>query len=161
MWWKATRRGSTPASTSVLIHRSARRSCRRIRASSEGEAMMAGRISIAIAVLLAGATLSGMQAQSGSPWGAEYFPNVPLVTQDGKTVHFYDDLIKGKRVLINFVFSSCENVCPLATAKLVQVQKRLGERIGRDIFMYTITLDPEHDSPESLKAYAARYGAGP
>jgi protein SCO1/2 len=122
---------------------------------------MSGRISIAIAVLLASATLSGRQAQSGSPWGAEYFPNVPLVTQDGKTVHFYDDLIKGKRVLLNFIFSSCDNACPLATAKLLQVQKRLGPRIGRDIFIYSITLDPEHDSPEALKAYAARYGAGP
>lgn len=122
---------------------------------------MARMIAIAAAVLLTGATLRGVPAQEGSPWGADYFPNVPLVTQDGKTVHFYDDLIKDKRVLVNFIFTSCDNVCPLATAKLLQVQKRLGDRIGRDIFIYSITLDPEHDSPEALKAYAAKYGVGP
>lgn len=99
-------------------------------------------------------------APKGSPWGADYFPNVPLVTHDGKTVRFYDDLIKDKKVLVNFIYTSCQKACPLATAKLVQVQKRLGPRIGRDIFMYSITLDPEHDTPEVLKAYAAKFGVG-
>lgn len=96
-----------------------------------------------------------------SPWGANYFPNVPLVTQEGKTVLLYDDLIKDKKVLINFIYSGCEKACPLATAKLAQVQKLLGDRVGRDIFIYSITLDPEHDTPEALKAYAEKYGAGP
>jgi len=96
-----------------------------------------------------------------SPWGADYFPNVPLVTQDGKTVRFYDDLMKGKQVLVNFIFTSCEQACPLDTANMARIQKLLGERVGRDIFMYSITLDPEHDTPEALKAYAERFGAGP
>ena len=95
------------------------------------------------------------------PWGASYFPNVPLVTQDGETVLFYDDLIKDKKVLINFIYETCEKACPLSTAKLVRVQKELGPRIGRDIFMYSITLEPEHDTPEVLKDYASRFGAGP
>lgn len=97
----------------------------------------------------------------GSPWGENYFPNVPLVTQEGRTVRFYDDLIKGKKVLINFMYEGCEKACPLATAKLAQVQKLLGDRVGRDIFIYSITLDPEHDTPEVLKSYAEKYGAGP
>lgn len=97
----------------------------------------------------------------GSTWGANYFPNVPLVTQDGKTVRLYDDLIKDKKVLINFIYAGCEKACPLATAKLAQVQKLLGDRVGSDIFIYSITLDPEHDTPEALKAYAGKYGAGP
>jgi len=101
-------------------------------------------------------------AQDNQPWGASYFPNVPLVTQDGKTVRFYDDLIKDKRVLVNFIFTRCTDICPLATAKLLQVQKLLGPRVGRDIFIYSITLDPEFDTPETLKTYAARYGvSGP
>ncbi len=100
-------------------------------------------------------------APKDSPWGASYFPNVPLVTHDGQTVQFYDDLIKDKRVLINFIFTQCTDACPLATAKLAQVQKLLGPRVGRDIFIYSITLDPEHDTPEALKAYAEKYGAGP
>jgi protein SCO1 len=100
-------------------------------------------------------------AADDHPWGANYFPNVPLVTQDGKTVRFYDDLIKDKRVLVNFIFTRCTDICPLATAKLAQVQKLLGPRIGRDVFIYSITLDPEHDSAKELKAYAAKYGVGP
>ena len=100
-------------------------------------------------------------APKTSPWGANYFPNVPLVTQEGKTVLLYDDLIKDKKVLINFIYAGCEKACPLATAKLAQVQRLLGDRVGRDIFIYSITLDPEHDTPEALKAYAEKYGAGP
>ncbi len=100
-------------------------------------------------------------APKGSPWGANYFPNVPLVTQEGKAVRFYDDLIKDKKVLINFIYASCKDACPLATAKLAVVQQSLGARVGRDIFIYSITLDPEHDTPEVLKAYAGNYRAGP
>lgn len=100
-------------------------------------------------------------APEGSPLGATFFPNVPLVTQNGETVRFYDDLIKGKKVLINFIYADCVKACPLSTAKMVQIQKRLGSRVGRDIFIYSITLDPEHDTPEVLKDYAGKYGVGP
>jgi protein SCO1 len=100
-------------------------------------------------------------APTRSPWGSDYFPNVPLVNQDGKTVMFYDDLLKGKKVMIDFIFAQCEDGCPLDTANMVRVQKLLGASIGKDIFMYSITLDPEHDTPKVLKEYAAQYGAGP
>jgi protein SCO1/2 len=100
-------------------------------------------------------------APQGPSWGADYFPNVPLVTQDGKTVMFYDDLLKDKKVLVDFIFAKCEDGCPLDTANMVRVQKLLGSRVGKDIHMYSITLDPEHDTPEVLKEYAAQYGAGP
>lgn len=100
-------------------------------------------------------------AAKDSPWGPDYFPNVTLVTQDGKTVRFYEDLLKDKKVLINFSFSSCDQSCPLDTANMARVQKLLGDRIGRDIFMYSITLDPEHDTPKVLKEYAEKFGAGP
>jgi protein SCO1/2 len=92
-------------------------------------------------------------------WGANYFPNVPLVTQDGKTVRFYDDLIKDKAVAINFIYTSCDEVCPLETASLVQAYKILGARAGRDVFFYSISTDPKRDTPEVLKAYAEKFGA--
>src|SRR5262249_51560256 len=76
-----------------------------------------------------------------SPWGEDYFPNVPLVTQDGKTVHFFDDLIKGRVVAIDFIFTSCGQVCPLEAARLSEVQKLLGDRVGRDVFFYSISID--------------------
>src|SRR2546427_8971735 len=94
-------------------------------------------------------------------WGADYFPNVPLTTQDGATVHLYDDLLKGKSVAINVMYTSCKDECPLETARLAQVQQLLGERMGKDIFFYSITIDPKRDKPEVLKAYAQKYGVGP
>ncbi len=97
---------------------------------------------------------------SGSPWGKNYFPNVPLVTHEGKKVRFFDDLIKDKVVMINFIYTSCPDTCPLETARLAQVEKILGDRVGRDVFMYSISIDPERDTPEVLKAYAQRYQAG-
>lgn len=100
-------------------------------------------------------------APEGSPWGANYFPNIPLVNQDGKTLHFYDDMIKDKVVAINFMYATCHDACPLETAKLRQVQEILGDRVGQDIFMYSITITPEHDTPETLKAYMEKFSVRP
>ena len=71
-------------------------------------------------------------------WGAGYFPNVPLVTHEGKTVRFYDDLLKGKSVAVNIIYTSCTNECPLETARLAQLQRLLGERMGKDIFFFML-----------------------
>ena len=90
-----------------------------------------------------------------------HFPNIELVTQDGKTVHFYDDLIKGRIVAIDFIYTSCQYACPLETARMAQVQKKLGDRVGDDIFFYSISIDPEHDTPEVLKAYMEKFHIGP
>jgi protein SCO1 len=101
------------------------------------------------------------ESPADNPWGNSYFPNVPLVTQDGKTVRFYDDLIKDKVVAINFIFTTCSLACPLETAKIKQVQKLLGDRVGRDVFLYSITIDPLNDTPEVLKSYAKKFNVGP
>lgn len=100
-------------------------------------------------------------ASDATRWGANYFPNVELTTQDGATVHFYDDLIKGKMVVIELIYTHCTYSCPLETARLAQVQHLLGDRVGKEIFFYSITIDPEHDTPAELKAYAEKYHAGP
>lgn len=99
--------------------------------------------------------------KSRSPWGANWFPNVPLTTHEGKTVRFFDDLLKDKVVVINFIYTTCPDSCPLETARLVQVQQILGDRVGRDVFMYSISIDPERDTPEVLKEYAKNYQVGP
>ena len=80
---------------------------------------------------------------ASSRWGANYFPNVPLVTHEGKPVRFFDDLIKDKVVAINFIYTSCPDSCPLETARLKEVRSILGDRVGRDVFMYSITIDPD------------------
>jgi protein SCO1/2 len=100
-------------------------------------------------------------ATASSPQDQSHFPNVELITQDGKKVRFYDDLIKGKLVAINLIYTSCNYNCPLETARLVQLQKTLGNRMGKDVFFYSITIDPEHDTPEVLKQYAEKYHVGP
>lgn len=93
--------------------------------------------------------------------GPKYFPNVALRTHEGKEVRFYDDLIKGKSVVINFMYARCEGICPGTTANLRKLQQRLGDRVGRDIHMYSITLRPNEDSPEDLNAYTKAHGIGP
>jgi protein SCO1 len=94
-------------------------------------------------------------------WGANYFPNIQLTTQDDKTVRFYDDLIKGRVVAINLIYTHCEYACPLETARLVQVQKILGDHVGKDIFFYSISIDPKRDTPSVMKAYMQNYHVGP
>ncbi len=87
----------------------------------------------------------------------QYFPNVLVQTHKNKQVHFYDDLIKNRIVVINMFYAECEGVCPRMTANLLKVQKLLGMRVGRDIFMYSLTLKPEQDSLASLQHYAAMH----
>jgi len=91
------------------------------------------------------------------------FLNVALTTHEGREVRFYDDLIKGKTVLLNVMYTVCtaEAICPLGTANLVEVQRLLDPRIGKDIFMYSITLDPANDTPGVLKSYAKAFGVKP
>jgi protein SCO1/2 len=90
-----------------------------------------------------------------------YFPDVVLRTQDNKKVRFYEDLIKNKIVTINFFYAKCEGVCPGITANLVRVQRLMGERVGREMFMYSISLKPEEDTPAVLKEYANAYHVRP
>jgi len=119
------------------------------------------RIGWTALLILAATLLAPAPASCGALGGPGYFPNVPLTTQDGKVVHFYDDLLKGKSVVIDLIYTRCTASCPLETAKLAQLQRLLGDRVGKDIFFYSITLDPKHDTPAVLKSYAAKFHAGP
>jgi copper(I)-binding protein/cytochrome oxidase Cu insertion factor (SCO1/SenC/PrrC family) len=110
----------------------------------------------AFALLITG-SIPGIS--SASPWGANYFPNVPLITHEGENVHFFDDLIKDKIVVINFIYTHCPDTCPLETAQLVRVQNIMGERVGKDVFFYSISIDPENDTPEVLSEYRKRFKA--
>lgn len=106
--------------------------------------------------------LSSAQASASQPrYSPKYFPNFELTTQDGKTVRFYDDLLKDKLVAIDLIYTTCKYNCPVETALLAQVQKMLGDQVGKDIFFYSISIDPKHDTPEVLKAYAEKFKVGP
>src|SRR5689334_2148986 len=96
-------------------------------------------------------------APKDSPWGGDYFPNVKLTAQDGRSYRFYDDLLKDKIVVINFIYTQCGDTCPLETAKLRHVQRILGKRVGKDVFFYSISIDPKRDTPQQLADYAEAY----
>jgi len=89
------------------------------------------------------------------------FPNVLLRTQSGAAVRFYDDVLKGRVVTINFFFTTCTTICPRTTANLVKVQDALGASLGRDVMMISITVDPNTDTPPVLERYARAHGARP
>jgi len=91
----------------------------------------------------------------------EHFPNVPLVTQDKRTVRFYDDLIKNKVLIIQFMFTNCEQYCLMVTPNLVRVQTELQKRAAGRVTMISITVDPVHDTPGVLKEYASKFHVRP
>jgi len=91
----------------------------------------------------------------------QHFPDIPLITHEGKQVRFYHDLIKDKIVSLNFFFAKCDEICPLVMANLTKVQKLLGSQVGRDIFMCSFTLKPDEDTLEVLRHHREIYHAGP
>lgn len=100
-------------------------------------------------------------AGSSSSGSGKYFPNHILLTQDNKPVHFYDDLLKGKVALINFLFTTCQGVCSPMTANLARVQSYLTEHLGREVVMISISVDPLTDTPKRLKTYADKFKIKP
>lgn len=121
-----------------------------------------GRFACAVLfAMLAAAQIFAAFPAEARRWGRDYLPNVPVVTQDGKTLAFYDDVIKGKLVVINFLYTTCRDVCPLTSARLAQVQERLGDKLGRDVFFVSVSIDPETDTPALLKAQAEALRARP
>ena len=110
-------------------------------------------VALAMCCVLAPPAISVARAQ-------QEVPNVPLRTQSGTPVRLYDDLVKGKVVLINFFFTSCTSICPTTTANLKKVEARLAGQLGRDVVMISISVDPETDTPAVLEGYARRYRTG-
>lgn len=101
------------------------------------------------------------RAKSVAEAAATYFPNVELLTQDGQPVRFYEDLLKDKIVLINFMFTTCTSICPPMTGNMAKVQRYLGEHVGREVLMISISVDPQVDTPPVLKKYAENFKAQP
>jgi protein SCO1/2 len=111
-----------------------------------------------IALLIAAPLLAQQYPGRGA---AAYFGDVPLVNQNGETMRLYSDLMKGKVVVINSFFATCSSSCPVTAKSFADLQERFGDRLGRDLVLISITVDPEHDTPSRLKAYADRWKAHP
>ncbi|HKS11036.1 MAG TPA: SCO family protein [Pyrinomonadaceae bacterium] len=91
----------------------------------------------------------------------KYFTDVELIDQNGKKVRFYTDVLKGKTVVVNAFFTSCTSVCPPMNRNMQKIQEAFGDRVGRDVFLVSITVDPAVDTPEKMKNYAKNFHAGP
>jgi len=110
--------------------------------------------------LLAVPVLAPVTAAAQTPWGKDYFPNISLTTEAGKKVKFYDDVLKGKILVVNFIFTKCGDVCPLDTAQLKKVSEILGDKMGKSIFFYSISVDPKNDTPAALTEFKKKCQIG-
>ena len=106
-----------------------------------------------------GAILTGPSRSATATAAA--IPNPPVLDQSGRRLRFYDDLIRGRAVLLNVFFTACGDTCPLVTQNLREVQDLLGERMGRDIFMISVSLQPELETPAILRDYAETWQVRP
>jgi cytochrome oxidase Cu insertion factor (SCO1/SenC/PrrC family) len=87
-------------------------------------------------------------------------PDIEVLDQNGRKIHFYTDLVKGQTVVINFIFTTCTTICPPLGATFARVQKELGDKAGRNVRFISISVDPATDTPERLKAWGAKFHAG-
>jgi protein SCO1/2 len=88
-------------------------------------------------------------------------PDVEVVDQDGTTLRFRTDLLRGRTVVVNAVYTECTNVCPMMGHAFARLQDALGDRLGKDVLLVSISRDPEHDTPARLAAWRKRFGAKP
>ncbi|HEV7766140.1 MAG TPA: SCO family protein [Thermoanaerobaculia bacterium] len=93
--------------------------------------------------------------------GLNYFTDIELVDQNGETIRFYTDLLAGKVVVINSFFATCNGSCPVMSGTFRKIQAALGERLGRDVHLISISVDPETDTPEQLRKFAKAASAAP
>ncbi len=84
-----------------------------------------------------------------------------LLDQDGRPVRFASDVVGDKIVVVDFIFTTCTTICPILSAKLAGLQGRLGDRLGKEVGLVSVSIDPARDSPERLKAHAAKFRARP
>jgi protein SCO1 len=116
-----------------------------------------------LALFLVPSGIGGQEAQpQAEPSAAQkYFGDVKLINQDGQEMRFYSDLIKDKIVVIDVLFSACTGACPLMSATFAKLQDHLGDRVGKDVYLLSVSVDPVHDTPAKLKELAGRFHARP
>jgi protein SCO1 len=139
-----------------------------------GSRPLAGSVRMAVVAFAAAVASSAFPSEAPDPHAHHHhvvpdtkrslvdyaIPNVKLVRDDGKAVQLGDELNDGRPVVLSFIYTSCTTVCPVTSQALAELQNKLGA--ARDnVHLVSISIDPEHDTPSRLHAYAARFGAGP
>ncbi|MHA6194977.1 SCO family protein [Pseudomonas wadenswilerensis] len=89
------------------------------------------------------------------------FADVALTDQDGQAVHLERDLVNDRIVVMSFIYTSCTTVCPVVSSILGKVQRQLGERVGRDVQLVSLSIDPQRDDARRLNDYARAFQNGP
>ena len=118
---------------------------------------------VATTLLLAAAPSARAQAPpaGGESSALRYFGDTVLIDQDGREHRLYTDLLQGKIVIMDFIFTRCMGPCPILSGTFAKLQARLGDRLGKDVFLLSFSVDPDYDTPARLKEYAERYRARP
>lgn len=98
-------------------------------------------------------------AQPAQAYISMTIPDLEVKDQNGNKLHFYTDLVKGKVVVINFIYTDCTYVCPMQGTSFSRLQSALGERLGKDVSLISVSTDPVTDTPERLKAWSEKFGA--
>jgi protein SCO1/2 len=122
------------------------------------------RLTLFLSALLAVQPMGKVYAQSDSgtpPETRQNIPDVELIDQDGETVHLYTDLVKGRVAALSFIFTTCTTICPLIGADLGRLQMELGQSLGNDMALISVSVDPATDTPQRMKAWGAQFGAKP
>jgi protein SCO1 len=118
-------------------------------------------LSMTVVVLLAASPSPGAGAQTGQPVRSEHaieltVPDEQLIDQDGNPV-VLPKLLEGKLVAMNFVFSTCSTICSPMSAVFSRLRSELGDKVGREVQLVSITLDPVRDTPERLKKFSSMF----
>ncbi|MDB5641001.1 MAG: SCO1/SenC/PrrC family cytochrome c oxidase assembly protein [Hyphomicrobiales bacterium] len=121
---------------------------------------MLRRVAVTLALLLVGGVIAYVwprPTEAASPWGNSYLPNTAVFSQENRELKFYDDLFKNKIVVVSFIYTTCRDICPVVTARLAQVQERLGADADK-IHFVSVSIDPATDTPAKLRDYAEAFG---
>lgn len=117
-------------------------------------------VALAWGLALPAAGQGAPQSQEDKTQAAlHYFTNVELVNQYGETMRLYSDLLQGKVVLINTMYTTCTGICPVMSKSIEKIQEHVGDRVGKDVYLISISVDPDNDTPEKLKAFADKFHA--
>src|ERR1051326_2903390 len=88
-------------------------------------------------------------------------PDLQVVDQSGRQLRFSSEIVGEKVTVISAFFSSCASICPITQENLSRLAQSLGDRLGRDVVLISISVDPLNDTPERMKIWGEKFHVGP
>ena len=112
----------------------------------------------AVAVASTAASAAPANDAAAEEKARKFFTDLEVIDQNGNKQRFYSDVLKGRVVLISFIFTNCEFACPMLAQRLKSSRALMAESIKDDVWFVSISVDPERDTPEAMKQFANRQG---